>query len=503
MKLTLLLLSAALANAAVETPVDLGTASNYAILAKSGISTVPTSAITGDIGVSPIAATAITGFGLALDSSTRQFSTASQIRGQAHAADYGGNVAAELTVAVLDMQAAYTDAASRTTTDSSRINLLDGSIGGQTLTPGVYTFTKNINVDSNLTFEGGADDVFIIQTTGILTVAANAKLLFLGGVQAKNIFWQVAGNAAIGAGAEMQGVLLVFTDVLFSTGSSLYGSILAQTAVNLQMATITQARTTAQTGVERPDIPCSMGQPGVGCCDASDCGDTTFFTCEAEQCVPLSCSTKQTGVECCEDAECGDTDSFRCEANSCVLRDCDTSLQDVECCDDDDCSSRGSGSISCVSNVCINQGDPRFTLTWFGDGKFFFCVPHLDHQTCVSHTCLYIFETDDLDLHVLTPGGNHIYYEKTFDPVSKGRLDHDDIPQVAGLYVESVYFPLDRTAPLGNYTYYVRNWEQRGVAPDAWKLEVYMGDNLVAQHFDTTASRTNSDQYTFVYDGSQ
>jgi hypothetical protein len=75
-------------------PVDLKTASNYVIRAKSGISNVPASAIAGSIGISPIAATAITGFGLALDSATTQFSTATQITGQAHATDYGGVVAA-------------------------------------------------------------------------------------------------------------------------------------------------------------------------------------------------------------------------------------------------------------------------------------------------------------------------------------------------------------------------------------------------------------------------
>jgi len=46
------------------TPVNLGTAGNYAILAKTGISTVPNSVITGNIGVSPIDSTAITGFSL-------------------------------------------------------------------------------------------------------------------------------------------------------------------------------------------------------------------------------------------------------------------------------------------------------------------------------------------------------------------------------------------------------------------------------------------------------
>eukprot|EP00571_Detonula_confervacea_P013713 CAMPEP_0172297048 /NCGR_PEP_ID=MMETSP1058-20130122/222_1 /TAXON_ID=83371 /ORGANISM="Detonula confervacea, Strain CCMP 353" /LENGTH=71 /DNA_ID=CAMNT_0013006153 /DNA_START=72 /DNA_END=285 /DNA_ORIENTATION=- len=37
--------------------VTFGTAGNYTILTKSGISTVPDSVITGDIAVSPIAAT--------------------------------------------------------------------------------------------------------------------------------------------------------------------------------------------------------------------------------------------------------------------------------------------------------------------------------------------------------------------------------------------------------------------------------------------------------------
>jgi hypothetical protein len=226
--------------------VDLGSACNYAILAKSGIDTLATSAITGDIGVSPIASTAITGFGLNLDASA-QFSTASQVTGRCFAASYGGATAADLTMAINNMHAAYTSAAGYVSTDTTKDNMDDGAIGGKTLTPGVYTFTVGVNINSDLTFDGGADDVFIIKTTGVLTQAANTKVLLSGGAQAKNIFWQVAGNAAIGANAAMQGILLVKTDVVFETGSSLVGSILAQTAVNLQMATITQAGGTCTT----------------------------------------------------------------------------------------------------------------------------------------------------------------------------------------------------------------------------------------------------------------
>ena len=58
--------------------VDLGSAGNFAILAKSGITTTGTTGITGNIGVSPIAATAMTGFGLIMDP-TNQFSRSSLV----------------------------------------------------------------------------------------------------------------------------------------------------------------------------------------------------------------------------------------------------------------------------------------------------------------------------------------------------------------------------------------------------------------------------------------
>jgi hypothetical protein len=227
-------------------PVDLGKACNYAILAKTGISTVPTSAITGNIAVSPIASGAITGFTLAMDAST-QFSTSAQVTGRAYAPDYGFPTPDNLTAAVSDMEAAYTKASQCPTTCASRQNIGGGTIGGKTLTPGVYTLTVGININSDITFEGDADDVFIIQTTSTLYQAANTKVILSGSAQAKNIFWQVADYIYIGANASMQGILLGKTKVDFITGSSLVGSVLAQTAVNIQKATITQAADTCTT----------------------------------------------------------------------------------------------------------------------------------------------------------------------------------------------------------------------------------------------------------------
>jgi hypothetical protein len=240
MQLNLFLLSAALlANAAIAIdPVNLRTAENYAILTKTGISTVPYSSITGDIAVSPIAATAITGFGLALDSGG-QLSSASQVYGNAYAADYAVPTPTTLTSAVSDMETAYSDAEARTNADTTRNDLGNGAIGGKTLTTGVH-FGADISLSSDVTFSGSATDIFIVQTTGNMSLAGSTKVLLAGNAKAENIFWQVAGHVTVGPGAQLEGILLVKTDVLFETGSSLNGRVFAQTACNLQSASITE-----------------------------------------------------------------------------------------------------------------------------------------------------------------------------------------------------------------------------------------------------------------------
>jgi hypothetical protein len=227
----------------VTPPVELGTAGDYVILTKTGISTVPDSSIYGDIAVSPISGTAMTGFDMVMDSGG-QFSTSSQINGKAYAADYAAPTPSELTTAVGDMETAYNDAAGRPNLDASRKNVGAGDISGEVLTPGVYTFDVAISFSADIAFRGGVDDVFILQTTGNLLQAEGTKVTLVGGAQAKNIFWQIAGQVSVGAGSEMQGVLLVKTDVVFVTGSFLNGRVLAQTACNLQMATITEAYVT-------------------------------------------------------------------------------------------------------------------------------------------------------------------------------------------------------------------------------------------------------------------
>jgi len=216
-------------------PVNLLTAVNYTILAKSGISTVPTSAITGNLGVSPAAATSITGFSLVLDGGGT-FSTSSQVTGQVFAADYSAPTPAALTQAVSDMEAAYVNAAGRTSPDF--LNLGAGSIGGMTLQPGLYKWTTGVNIATNLTLNGGANDTFIFQSSGVLSMPnASTSIILTGGLKAKNIVWQVI-SATVAATCTFKGVVLASTTATFGAGSSVEGRLLVQTAATLDSDTI-------------------------------------------------------------------------------------------------------------------------------------------------------------------------------------------------------------------------------------------------------------------------
>ncbi|KAJ1449127.1 hypothetical protein M885DRAFT_419440, partial [Pelagophyceae sp. CCMP2097] len=227
--------------------VILGTAGDFVILAKSGISTVPASAITGDIGVSPITGASMTGFSEIKDSSGKM-ATSGQVTGTMFAADYNAPTPVKMTAAVSDMETAYTDAAGRPNEVAARINLGAGIVGGvfggmtAPLTPGVYTWGSDVDVylASSIYVSGGPDDIFILQTTGDVVVASDVRVVLDGGAVAENIFWQVAGAVRVGARAHLEGVFLVKTYCAFVTGSSLNGRILAQTAVTLQAATINE-----------------------------------------------------------------------------------------------------------------------------------------------------------------------------------------------------------------------------------------------------------------------
>lgn len=219
--------------------VNLGTAGDFAILSKAGITNVYKSTITGDIGSSPITGAAI-------------LVSCAEVTGTILAVDAAGPLPASVTnptklgIAVGDMQAAYTDAAGRANPDF--LNLGAGNIGGLTLTPGLYKWTTGLLIPSDVTISGGLNDVWIFQVTGPLTLSNAVKINLMGGAQAKNIFWQVTTAVSLGTTSHFEGNILGQTSISLLTGASINGRLLAQTAVALQMSTVTV------TPADAPDV---------------------------------------------------------------------------------------------------------------------------------------------------------------------------------------------------------------------------------------------------------
>lgn len=217
-------------------PVVLGGADNFVILAKSAVSTTGVTGITGNIGLSPAAASFITGFSLIADASN-VFSTSSMVTGNIYASDYAVPTPANLTTAVNNMLTAYTDAAGRA---PDYTELGAGNIGGLTLAPGTYKWGTGLLIPTNVTLNGGPNDVWIFQVAQGVTVASGAQVILTGGALPKNIFWQSFGAVDIGTTAHMEGVVLSQTSITLRTGASANSRLLAQTAVTLDANAITQ-----------------------------------------------------------------------------------------------------------------------------------------------------------------------------------------------------------------------------------------------------------------------
>lgn len=214
--------------------VDLGSAGQFVVLAKSGIATVPTSAVTGNLGLSPAAASYMTGFALVMDS-TNEFATSSQVTGDLYASDYAVPTPANLTTAISDMQTAFTDAAGRAAGTSS---LGAGNIGGMTLSPGVYEWSTGLLIPTNVTLSGPATGVWIFQIAQNLAVSSAVSVVLAGGAVPQNVFWEVGGSVDLGTTAQFQGIVLCQTSITLETGASIVGRLFAQTAVSIESSTV-------------------------------------------------------------------------------------------------------------------------------------------------------------------------------------------------------------------------------------------------------------------------
>ncbi len=125
-------------------------------------------------------------------------------------------------------------------------------------------------------------------------------------------------------------------------------------------------------------------------------------------------------------------------------------------------------------DIVLGTGDVQATLIWSGDS--------------------------DMDLHVVEPNGEEIYYSSPSSSTG-GSLDHDDIPGCGtetGNHVENIFWPQGQ-APLGEYRAYVHFYRacSEGMTQSV-QLTVRVNGQVVVSQAVTLTGDDTSDLFPFT-----
>ena len=204
----------AVAAQAATTPVGLGTAGTYSVLAGTQVSNTGNTNLVGDLGVSP--GTAITGFPPGMVYGTTR-------------------VAAAASGAQADLVTAYNDAAGRPPIISRPRSWATDSRGRCLLCLGG---PARLNGTLTLDGQGDPNSTLIFQTDSTLITGTYSHVVLINGAQACNVYWQVASSATLGTTSTFTGSILALTSITVADGAVVDGQALARNgAVTLDDAT--------------------------------------------------------------------------------------------------------------------------------------------------------------------------------------------------------------------------------------------------------------------------
>lgn len=198
-------------------PVNLGRATNFAVLAATSITNTQPTIVTGDVG------------------SPSQTVPPTLTAGYTNYQNVGDQ---PLIDALADMQTAITDANSRTC--SSNSGAID--FGGLSLAPGVYCVTGAINITGTLSLN--APGVYIFRTTTTLDTVASAIVQFTGSATKANtsVFWVPVGATTLGALTVFKGTIMTSAAAITLGAGALLqdGRVFSGSAATLSGNTITK-----------------------------------------------------------------------------------------------------------------------------------------------------------------------------------------------------------------------------------------------------------------------
>jgi hypothetical protein len=124
---------------------------------------------------------------------------------------------------VLDLQTAYEEISAIPATNSTHAAAMGT---GETLFPGVYSFTAAASIAGTLTLDaqGNHDALFIFKIGGAFAVGAATTIVLANGAEARNIFWVSEGAPSIGAACIIKGTMIAHAGAgVVGAGSDLEG----------------------------------------------------------------------------------------------------------------------------------------------------------------------------------------------------------------------------------------------------------------------------------------
>ncbi len=191
-------------------PIDLGAATNFAVIGAATVTNAGGTLVNGDLGLT--SGTSVTGFPPGILNGTIQI----------------GN--SDASAAQASLTAAYNDAAGL-----SGATTIAENLAGQTLAPGLYvSAAHSFEINSgtlNLTLDAQGDSnavwVFQMPASTLTLTAPGCNVVMENGAQASNVFWQVGSSATIAGGCVVEGSILANTTITLAGGATVNGRALA------------------------------------------------------------------------------------------------------------------------------------------------------------------------------------------------------------------------------------------------------------------------------------
>jgi len=123
--------------------------------------------------------------------------------------------------AKIDLLAAYTELTNKTTTMASIAAAMGG---GQTLTPGVYSFGGAASITGTLILDAQGDSTkpFIFKIGGAFACGASTVINLQGGAKASNVFWVTEGAPSIGQDSTFKGTIIAHAGAAAISGNTTF-----------------------------------------------------------------------------------------------------------------------------------------------------------------------------------------------------------------------------------------------------------------------------------------